>query len=619
MSEALFPYYERELLFIRQLAQDFARQYPAAAGRLLLEPNRSTDPHVERLIESFALLAGRIHHKLDDEFPELTDAMLGVLFPHYLAPVPSMAVLQFVLDPARAQLPRGFTIAQGSRLHTQPVSGVPCKFRTAYPVTLWPLHLTAARLQSPPFPPGLHVPPRTAAVLRLELECLGGLSLADLALDRLRFYLSGDSQLIPLLYELIFNHAFQVVFRPGGAGSGPPPVVLPPQQCLRQVGFEPGEGLLPYPRRSFLGYRLLTEVFTFPAKFLFVDVDGWRRVCAAGFGQKVEVVVFLNRTLKSLEQVVDASTFVAGCTPVVNLFEQVAEPIALTHTRHEYRIVPDVAHPQGLEVYAVDAVTSVDSATNRTREYQPFYSFRHGQTQEDQQAFWYAARRPAEHGEDRGTEVFLNLVDLAFNPSIPGDTTLVVRTTCTNRDLPAQLQLAGEGLYFELEGAAPLAGIRCVRTPTVPLRPPHRRGRQWRLVSHMLLNHLSLGDPVEGLEALQEILRLYDFSDPDAGQQQMAAVNRQLVEGIVGMNTRRVIGRTGGETASGFCRGVEVTLEFDEPKYIGTGVFLFASVLERFFGLYASLNSFCQLVGKTRQSEGYFKKWPPRAGELPLV
>src|ERR1700691_3201529 len=118
MSEALYPYYERELTFIRHMAQEFAKQYPASAGRLLLEPNRSGDPHVERMIESFALLAGRIHHKLDDEFPELTEALLGVLYPHYLAPVPSMSIVEFVLDPTRGPLPDGFHIKRGSRLQT---------------------------------------------------------------------------------------------------------------------------------------------------------------------------------------------------------------------------------------------------------------------------------------------------------------------------------------------------------------------------------------------------------------------------------------------------------------------------------------------------------------------
>src|SRR5262249_23517455 len=152
MSATLFPYYERELLFIRQLSQEFAKKYPAAAGRLLLEPNRSTDPHVERLIEAFALVAGRIHHKLDDEFPELTDALLGVLYPHYLAPIPSVAILEFPVGPARGQLPTGFPIERHSKLHTHPVNGLPCRYSTCYPVTLWPVGLTSARLQPPPFP-----------------------------------------------------------------------------------------------------------------------------------------------------------------------------------------------------------------------------------------------------------------------------------------------------------------------------------------------------------------------------------------------------------------------------------------------------------------------------------
>src|SRR5262249_12118180 len=158
MSETLYPYYERELLFIRQMAQQFGQQYPAAAGRLMLEPGRSGDPHIERMIESFALLAGRIHAKLDDEFPELTDALLGVLYPHYLAPVPSMAVVQLVLDGARSPLPRGFLIERGSFLRPRAVQDTPCRYRTCYPVRLWPVELSGARLLPPPFPVGLAPP-----------------------------------------------------------------------------------------------------------------------------------------------------------------------------------------------------------------------------------------------------------------------------------------------------------------------------------------------------------------------------------------------------------------------------------------------------------------------------
>ncbi|MCI0458284.1 MAG: type VI secretion system baseplate subunit TssF [Gemmataceae bacterium] len=615
MTEPLFPYYERELLFIRQLVQEFIRQYPSAAARLLLEPNRSADAHVERVLESFALLAGRLHHKLDDEFPELTEALLGILYPHYLAPVPSLAIVQFELDAARGQLPRGFLIDKGSRLYTQRVHNLPCKFRTGYPVTLWPIQLTSARVQGPPFPPGLQVPPGAVAALRLQLECQAGMTFAELELERLRFYLHGDPEVVPRLYELIFNHALQVVVRSGEGSRGAVPLILSPERCLLQVGFEKADSLLGYPRRAALGYRALTEFFAFPAKFLFVDLAGWRQVRRVGFRTQAEVVVFLDRTYKNVEQGVEAATFRLGCTPVVNLFEQNCEPVPLTPARHEYPLVPDVAHPLGYEVYELESVTSTDPATNRTTEYPPFYSFRHLVTQDGAQVFWHASRH-ASAGGGRGTEVQLHLSDVGFGPRLPADRTLTVRALCTNRDLPALLS-SGE-VMFTLEAAAPLSRTRCLRPPTVPLRPPLRRGAAWRLVSHLSLNHLSLMDAVEGLAAFQEILRLYDFSDPEAGQQQLAAYTRQLIEGIVGLQLRRVIGRTAEPNAS-FARGIEVTLEFDEEKYLGTGVFLFASVLERFLGLYVSVNSFSQLVGQLRGGPEPFRRWPPRAGELPLV
>jgi type VI secretion system protein ImpG len=628
MNETLFPYYERELTFIRQFAQDFARQYPRAAGRLLLEPTQSTDPHIERLIESFALVAGRIHRKLDDEFPELTDALLGLLYPHYLAPVPSMAIVQFELDPERGTLPDGFRIERHSKVATANLSEGPCKYRTGYPVTLWPIAVTSAELLLPPFPAGLQPPPRTPAALCLHLECQGGMSLADLSLDRLRFFLSGENHIVSRLYGLIFNHTTQVVFRKPDSPDGSPILTLPPSRCLFQVGFEPDEILLPYTPRSFPGYCLLTELFTFPSKFLFLDLGGFQQVCRAGYDKQVEVVMFLNQPVGNLAQAVDADTFRLGCTPMINLFEQTAETINVTHERYEYRIVPDVARPLSTEIYSVDAVISIDPATSKVTEYQPFYAFRHGVT-ERQRTFWHATRKLAAEDrdptrksaleeKDRGTDVFLSLVDLDFDPGHPGGDTLVVRTTCTNRNQPDQFERLGEQLPLRLEAAAPLSSIRCLRTPTRTLRPPLRRRAYWRLLSHLSLNHLSLSDPVEGLDALKEILRLYDNSDTltDA---QLASANRLLIEGIASLSSRPVGGRVGPPATGGFALGVEVTATFDEKNYVGTGVFLVASVLERFLGQYVSINSFTQLVARTMPGDRILKKWPPRVGNLALL
>ncbi len=422
MSETLYPYYERELVFIRQLAQEFARQFPAAAGRLLLEPNRSVDPHVERMIEAFALLAGRVHHKLDDEFPELTDALLGVLYPHYLAPIPSMSVVQFALNPAQAQLPEGFPIPAHTKLRTRDViDGLRCEYRTGYPVTLWPVAVAEARLATPPFPPGWKPPPRTAAALRLQIECVSEIPFSALTLSRLRLFLFGDNAVIGGLYELLFNHARQVVFRPLERATSLQPVVCEPREALRPVGFEADEGLLPYGRQSFPGYRLLTEFFAFRAKFLFIDLCGFDKVHDAGFQQKLEAVIFLDRTEPNLEQAVEASTFRLGCAPVVNLFEQTAEPKPVTQTRPEYLVTPDVAFPLGMEVYSVESVTSVDPTKGATTEYQPFYSFRHGGGRDVSRAFWYAERRPATGEGDNGTDVYLHLVDLDFDPKAPAE------------------------------------------------------------------------------------------------------------------------------------------------------------------------------------------------------
>ena len=618
MSTSLYRHYQRELVFIRQMAQEFAKQFPAAASRLLLEENRSLDPHVERLLEGFALLAGRVQLKIDDEFPELTDALLNILYPHYLAPIPSTSVVQFDLDPERAQLPNGFVIERHARLRTSPVSGLRCRFRTSSPTTLWPVSITEAKIVVPPFPPGWDAPPRAKAALRLQIECASELPFAGLGLDRLRLHLVNEQPIVYTLYELLFNHALQVVFRPLDKGGTATPVVLRPAEALFPVGFDANEGMLPFPPHSFPGYRLLTEFFGTPLKFLFADLGGFRRVRQAGFQRKLEAIIYLDRRVERLDQALDAATFRLHCAPVINLFEQTAEPIPLTHTRSEYRIVPDVAHPRGLEVYAVETVTGIDGTGGPTAEYQPFYSFKHAGNRDKTRHFWYARRREATGENDRGSDVYLSLVDLDYNPNVPDEKSLVVRTLCTNRDLPAQLRHATEGIYFELEQAAPIRKVLCLRAPTIPMRPAHRRGGYWRLVSHLTLNHLSLAGEAEGRAALQELLRLYDFSDPELNQQQSAVV-QQMIDGITMVRSRPVVGRIGGAGAAGFCRGTEVTIEFDETKYVGNPLFLFATVLERFLGLYVSINSFTQLVATTAQGQAVIKKWPPRAGEQPLL
>ena len=603
MAHELLPYYERELSFLRHSGAEFAATYPKIASRLLLAADTCEDPHVERLLQGFAWLTARVHHKLEDELPEITDALLSVLYPHYLAPIPSMAIVQCVVDPDQGPLTGGYTIAPQTTLYSQPVQGRPCRFRTCYPVTLWPLEVTSARLEAPdPLSPASAV-----AMLRLGLRCLGGATFAALALDRLRLFLHGEGALACALYEALFTATCQIQLRPGGLQGVRPPIVLDPQ-CLRPVGFAPDEGLLPSTPRSFPGYRLLQEYFSFPAKFLFADLLGLDRAVQAGFGAEMDVCFCLRRAPR-LAQPLTPQTFRLGCTPVVNLFPQVAEPIRLTHAQSEYRVVPDVRRQESTEVYSVDTVTCDGPAFQEPLALQPFYAVQHDTARPGPQAYWYAARRPSQRPGDEGTEVYLALANLDLHPTLPAADTLTVHVTCTNRDLPAKLPFGGAGGDFTLEHAAPLARIRCLTKPTPTVRPPLGHSARWRLISHLSLNHLSLCEG--GLEALRAVLQLYDFTD--------SAVVRQQIAGITGIQSRRVVGRPASMPWNGVCRGLEVTVTFDEEHYVGSGVLVFATVLERFFALYASLNSFTRMIAVTQQREEPLHQWPPRAGEQILL
>lgn len=609
----LETFYEQELAFIRQMGADFARERPKIADRLLVdrETGKSADPHVERIIEAFAFLTARIQLKLHDEFPELTEALLGTLYPHYLAPIPSMAVVQFEVDPSRGKLPKGHTIPRHSRLQSREVRGTPCRFRTAYPVTLWPVELVRARCQGSPFGRDV-VPPLRArnakTMVRLELQAAGGASFADLELNRLRFFLSGRDEEVYPLYELLFNHMLQGLVRTGPTAEDASCVLSP--GALHSVGFERDEGLLPYPQRSFSGYRLLTEYFSFPSKFLFFDVE-WPPLDRKRLSDRLEILFFFDRAAPNLESLVTAETFRLGCTPIVNLFEQEADPIRITQTKTEYQVLPDVRHYSAMEVYSIDAVQSTDLETQASVDYHPIYAFKHASSAQRPDAYWQMVRRPSLRHDDRGTDVFLSLINLSYEPSLPAAEVLMVSTTCSNRDLPKDLRVAGgESWGFQLEAIAPYRRILPVVMPTAPARLPQEDYR-WRLLSHLALNHLSITDAEDGAAALREVLKVYNYA--------ATAVTRQHIDGISSVICRRKVAPISDGLGQGFCRGVELTVEFDEEKYAGSGVFLLASVLERFVTVYASINSVTRLVARSKQREGHLKQWPYRAGDQTLL
>lgn len=611
MADELLPYYEKELAYIRQLGAAFAEEHPKVAGRLGISTDTIEDPHVSRLIESFAYLNARIQHKLDDDFPELSDALLNVLYPHYQRPIPSMSIVQFLPDDE--QLDAHFRVARKTLLETEQFQGENCRFSTVYPVDLLPLRIEDASLVGRPFStPGAGAVRGAGGVLHLKLKTFNDdINLKDLAPERLRFYLRGQPQHIHPLYEKLLGQCHNVVITSSEADTAP---VYLGRDAVRAVGFEREDAMLPYPPSSFLGYRLLTEFFVFPEKFMFIDLVDLAENLPDTVDTELNIYIYLENSDVELEHNVSPDTFAMGCTPVVNLFPHTADPIRLDHTRLEYEVVPDSRRPGGYEVHSIDDVVATRPSGEKLR-YLPFYGLKHQHQDTSNHAFWFAARRPAKLSvslRDEATNVFLSLVDLDLNPNVIDDRVLLIETTCSNRDLPAKLPFNNEQPKLQcVNGAPPCDRIRCLIQPTPTLRPPMRDGARWRLLSHLNLNFLSITGGADGTEALRELLRLYDFKD--------SAATRSLIASLVSVDARPVSAPLNIDGRATMCRGMEIDITLDDEQLSGSSSYLFASVLEHFFALYCSINSFSRLLVRRSKKEGFLKKCPPRSGERILL
>jgi type VI secretion system protein ImpG len=604
--EELLRAYWRELSYLRNMGSAFAESYPKVAGRLELGADASPDPHVERLIESFAFLTARIQQNLDSEFPEIAVELLNILHPHYLNPIPSMTVAAFEVDPRRGKLTSGHVIPKHTPLFAHAAEGeAVCRFRTCYPVTLWPVEVAEASFEPPARFPFLDAAPDVVSVLRLRIESRAG-SLAELGLDRLRFYLNGDRMLVDSLYEMLFCQCAGVMLLPEGDLARRPARLA--ADAVRPVGFECDEEVLPYPPFSQPAYRLVQEYFTFPQKFLFADIVGLKTGLERHGSEKAfDLLILLRRAPGNWRQI-DRDTFVLGATPVINLFPRTTEPIRLDHRRAEYPLVPDARRERFTEIHSILSVSGSPDARNRGRLYEPFYSFNHHLSERGQKAFWHARRNPSLRKSVPGSEMVLSLVDLDFQPFQPPSETIYAHTLCTNRRLAEQLMA---GALLQTDVAAPVARIVALTKPTQQLEPPSDGSTLWRLISHLSLNYLSFSTGEESLTALREILKLYCTSEHAAAHQQ--------IQGLKELSLRPTVQRVGSQAWRGFCRGTEISLTFDENAYVGGGAFLLASVLNRFFALYASVNSFTQLVIKSQQREGVWKRWPSMAGDQAVL
>lgn len=626
MNDTLLRYYERELQHLREMGGEFARDYPKVAGRLGLESHACADPFVERLLESFSFLAARVQLKIDAEFPRFTNHLLELVYPHYLAPTPAMAVVQLQPDMSEGNLARGFKVARDTALNSLLGKGdqTTCEFRTAHDVTLWPVELAQARYFGCSGQVGgvdLSRLGPVKAALRLRLRAGAGLMINELDMDSLMLHLRGPEGLPGRILEQMLAQAVGILVQPVQDDNRWHALI--DKSAIRAQGFDDDQALLPVGPRSFQGYRLLQEYFALPQRFQFVELGGLAAAIKRCETAEIDITVLFKTFAPALENAVSAAQLALHCTPAINLFPKRTDRVHLSDQQADYHVVPDRTRPMDYEIYQVSGVTGYGSGAEAQQRFESFYRANDLHTHAGQGGAWYQVRRDTRvmSGQQRrqgprssyiGSEIFLTLVDVHEAPYRTDLRQLGVDTLCTNRDLVLSMPVGAGKTDFTVESGAPVESVRCVAGPTAPLASFAQGETAWRLVSHLSLNYLSLldQDAEQGATALRELLRLYcGIEDSPAHRQ---------IDGLRSVTAQSIVRRLPLPGPITYGRGLQVCVTVDEGAFEGGSVFVFGAVLEQFFAKYVALNAFTETQIKST-TRGLIMQWPTRVGRCEIL
>ncbi len=604
MSEELLQYYNRELAYLRRQGAEFALAYPKVAGRLRISEEAVEDPHVSRLLEGVAFLTAQIRQRLDGHFPELTDILMGSLYPDYQAPIPSMTVLQLESSPSQTHAAE---LSHGQSFETKVEKMPPCQFQAPGCHHLAPIQVVDAKFENAPFdaprPSGTEA---AQSVIRLRLK--GPIALSEMNTPHLRFYLHGQAHQSHELYDLILRSGLGFAVAPVNDRRQ---IRFYESKHIKPVGFDPEEALVPYSKRSFDGFRLLVEYFLFPEKFLFVQLDGLEGQWPDS--EEVELYIYLGKVAAEQEKSFVAEHMRLWCLPVVNLFEETLEPVRRDDTEHEYRMVSRYQKADAFEVVGLNSVSLVNN--DKVRELAPYYGLGHPRWQNEMDVYWHSQRRNADWAGGQyepGSETYLTLVDKRFTDQaldvIPKEETLVVRARCCNRNVPGRLPFGGGDPKFSAVSEPLIDKATALMAPTATVRPELADASRWQFIRHLNLEHFAGDDAAERLRA---VLQLHDFRQTPESQ--------ALIDGIDEVRVKRVVARVGSGVRRGVCQGSEISIRFSKPRYAGTSIYLFSAVLDRFFAQFAQINSFTRVCIRLSGHSQDYHVWPARAGERELL
>ncbi|MDN7913945.1 type VI secretion system baseplate subunit TssF [Burkholderia cepacia] len=622
----LLPHYEYEVGLLLRGASEFARRYPKIGARLGIA-NGHGDLHVDRMIQTFALLAARVDAKLEDAYPEFTESLLEVLYPQYLRTVPSCAIAQFDPTDLFGQLTTPFTMPRGTLLDA---NAAPYRFQTIYDVTLSPLRVHSVRYAPATLvPAAVRLPPKVTGILSIALASATAMEIFDEAIPfgTVRVHLSGDRPRVAALTDAMLLRAGAAFVEVDQSGRWAELSRIP----IESVGFGENECLLPKESTTTSdAYQTLIESFAFPEKFDFVDIDlgRMRRAARTPAAKRLTLhLAILNTPAESAAAQalteLEASSFRLYCTPVVNLFKRDAIPIQLTSADRAYPVTPEPLETGSpLDVYSIDAVhlgdrlqaeqerSSPSTSSHVRTEVLPYRAFSHARSPDPAIAYWAAFRDPYAATGTTRAPLLLSLVGLEGHSAQLKHPQVDVDVTATNGDLPARLPIGARDSDLLHEGAALACPIRLLTRPTLPSTLPRGHDALWRILAGMSLHPFDLTRT--GLKAFKDFLRLHA---PRA-----SIIAQRSIDAITDLDHRPAIRWMSPDGAfPSFVRGVEIVVSLDEAALRDVTLHLFARMLDRLFAPYAAMNSYVELVICSSQTGRELQRCPARIGTRPLI
>ena len=585
-------YYIQELNSLRVEGAEFAKKNPGLSSYLAKE---GQDPDVERMLEGFAFLTGRLRQKFDEELPEVSHNLVQLLWPNYIRPIPSYTIIQF--DPIKNDL-KNQTISKEMNILSKPSSeGVVCKFRTCYETEVTPLDLKSVE----------YLTYGQKSLLELDLKMNVAGSLVDLSFSTLRLFLGGSKFMAKELYLFLDRYVEKVEVIIKDANKNELDTLTLPKKSISPVGFNTSETIVPQPRNAFDGYVMLQEFFSYPDKHLFIDILNLEQIenlrgDVLSQSKELSLKFYFSKRLNSA-QLPTKEDFYLYCTPAINLFESDAVPIRKTEMEDEYLLTASELKKEQSEVFSVDNVRGWIPSKNAYQDYFPFESFGHI----DEEGEYYSERVKLNDSVHK-TDTYLRFASSGgtFDDLEHTSATVSVKMTCTNRDIPASLQLA------EVSVCDPLSSsdlkFKNITIPSISYPPPIGGDFLWKVISNMSLNYLSL----DNIKTLKMILQTYDFFGAnDLKQKEKTDI---ILSGLKSISNKRTQMIYEGLPI----RGIETELFLDPAMFTGTGeAYHLCCILNEFFALYCNVNSFHRLVVHMENAETF--SWEPKMGNQALV